>query len=388
MNSGQHAAPLAEQRRVAIVDASTASVLRNRRTLISALRSRGSPVMVLAPCMLAGEIAALRELGAEHVNFDPNPPGVAPLSRWRLLGSLAEALKTWQAATALVSTNALSGIAALAARKAGVGHVVMLCNDLNTEPAGEQALRAKSYRKAARLAHQVIVHNQVDAAILEASGRLPGRKPCLISPAAGVDLSEFPTAPISPPDGPLTFLMIADPAERSAIATFAAAARNLAQRGAPQRFVLATDRESASDTSILTVAGVEFAGRAQDTRQLITEAHVVVHLSADDGCPVALMEALAVGRPVITLPEAACRMAVDERVNGCLVARDDAEALADACLSYVQHPELLASEGRASRAKAERTFDARARLPAYLAALEPVSKAPVTLTTAAAGAAA
>ena len=70
--------------------------------------------------------------------------------------------------------------------------------------------------------------------------------------------------------------------------------------------------------------------------------------------PQPVLQAMAAGRPILTTNIAGCRDTVDERVNGCLVAPRDAEALAEAMESYLKRPDLIPAMARASRAKAER----------------------------------
>ena len=164
--------------------------------------------------------------------------------------------------------------------------------------------------------------------------------------------------------------MIADPNERLAIEAYTAAAREITARGYPARFELATDRDMAQETAFLTAEGVTFLGRATEPARVLAGAHVAVHLSADDGSPTALKQALATGRPVLTLDTPGCREAVDERVNGCLVSPGDRAALVAGLESFILHRDLLPSEARAARMKAVQAFDRHKALVPALAAIE------------------
>jgi glycosyltransferase involved in cell wall biosynthesis len=361
--------PTGDKKRFAIIAPSLAGVLRDRALLIRAVRDRGHEVLVLAPSQLAGEIAALHALGCEHRNFDPKPPGLSLLANRRLMIALRDSLSAWKADTVLVSAARLASIAARAARKAGIKHIVTLISDLGDSTAVERARRAASYRRAVKVSGAVVCHNTADAETVAKTLKLANGNAPVVTPGAGIDVAEFPFSPLPEGGGPVVFLMIADPDERAALEAYASAARAVAGRGLPARFRLATDREAAQDTTLLTVTGVEFQGRATDPRALLAEAHVAVHLSVDDGCPTAIREALAAGRPILTLDLPGCREAVDERVNGCLVPPDDPQALITAMASFVAHRDLIPSEGRASRAKAERFYETGRAVTSYLAAL-------------------
>lgn len=357
-------------KRIALVAPSLAGVLRDRANLIAALRARRHEVLVLAPSQLAGEIAALHALGGEHRNFEPRPPGVAFLANRRLTVALRDLMAAWRTDTVLITGSALASVAAAAARKAGAKRIVTTIAGLGLGSEDARAANASAYRRAAKVSEAVVCHNVEDARTVAAT--LPGvaAGAPVVTAGDGVDLKSFVPAPL--PDGaqPLTFLMIACPDERAALEGYAAAAGEIGKRGLPARFRLATDREAAQDPSLLTAAGIEFLGRAADPCQLLAAADVAVHLSTDDGSPTALKQALACGRPILTLDVPGCREMVDQRVNGCLVPPGDGEALVAALESFLKHRDLLVSEGRASRAKAERCFAAETVLAPYLAALE------------------
>jgi hypothetical protein len=79
-----------------------------------------------------------------------------------------------------------------------------------------------------------------------------------------------------------------------------------------------------------------------------------------EGTPKSTLEALATGRAVITTDAPGCRETVERGVNGVLVPPRDARALAEACLRFAPDAALRERMGAASRALAERRFDARA----------------------------
>ena len=72
------------------------------------------------------------------------------------------------------------------------------------------------------------------------------------------------------------------------------------------------------------------------------------------------MTALAIGRPLLALDTPAHRRLIDERVNGVLLPSPDADAIVAGAASLLRRPDLFPSMARASRAKAERHFDASA----------------------------
>ena len=78
---------------------------------------------------------------------------------------------------------------------------------------------------------------------------------------------------------------------------------------------------------------------------MLEQCHVFVYPSRADGMPQPVLQAMAAGRPIVTTNIAGCRDTVDERVNGCLVAPRDAEALAEGMESYLKRPDLIPGYG-------------------------------------------
>jgi glycosyltransferase involved in cell wall biosynthesis len=93
-----------------------------------------------------------------------------------------------------------------------------------------------------------------------------------------------------------------------------------------------------------------------------------------DGIPVALMEAMAAGLPVVASQLSGIPELVEDGVSGLLVPERDPEALAGALLRLASDPELRAALGRAARCRVEELFRleaSAARLAELFAAAVP-----------------
>lgn len=78
-----------------------------------------------------------------------------------------------------------------------------------------------------------------------------------------------------------------------------------------------------------------------------------------EGTPVAIMEAMAVGLPVVSTLHSGIPEVVRDGITGLLVPERDPEALAAAVGQLVLHPERWGDLGRAGRAVIEREYDTR-----------------------------
>jgi glycosyltransferase involved in cell wall biosynthesis len=147
---------------------------------------------------------------------------------------------------------------------------------------------------------------------------------------------------------------------------YAAAARMVHARHPATRFALAgwfDDNPSsisrAEAEAWVSQGDIEYLGALEDVRPAIAAARVYVLPSYREGTPRTVLEAMAMGRPVITTDVPGCRETVRNGVNGLLVPPGNAAALADAMCRFIVEPALAPAMGVQGRAIAEQRYDAR-----------------------------
>jgi glycosyltransferase involved in cell wall biosynthesis len=102
---------------------------------------------------------------------------------------------------------------------------------------------------------------------------------------------------------------------------------------------------------------ISWLGYRTDVLELIKSSHIVVLPSYyKEGLPKSLIEAAAVGRPIITTDSVGCREAVVENYNGFLVPVRNSRILADKLKILIDSPKLRRSFGKNSRLFAERDY--------------------------------
>jgi glycosyltransferase involved in cell wall biosynthesis len=105
---------------------------------------------------------------------------------------------------------------------------------------------------------------------------------------------------------------------------------------------------------------VEYFGFLEDVRPVIAQSSVYVLPSYREGTPRTVLEAMSMGRPIITTEAPGCRETVLDGYNGFLVPVRSIEALASAMLKFLEQPELIAEMGKRSREIAEAKYDVNA----------------------------
>jgi glycosyltransferase involved in cell wall biosynthesis len=104
---------------------------------------------------------------------------------------------------------------------------------------------------------------------------------------------------------------------------------------------------------------IEYLGVAEDVRAAMEEADCIVLPSYyNEGVPRSLLEAAALGRPIITTDMAGCRDAVSDGATGYICEPRDVEGLVSTLEKFINLPVHERAEmGRRGREKMELEFD-------------------------------
>ena len=204
---------------------------------------------------------------------------------------------------------------------------------------------------------------------------------------SGVDLTHFEFSPLPSNDIPI-FLMIARLITDKGVIEFFEAARHLQShyREVDCRLIgpLGVMNPSAISPKViddhLSRGAVKYLGEVDDVREHIRAATVIVLPSYREGLSRVLLEACAMGRPIITTDVPGCRETVKNNVNGYLCTVRDAKDLSASMRKFWELPFADKEEfGRNSREMAEKHFNENTVIDAYLTAVSQVAKTSQTL---------
>ena len=218
------------------------------------------------------------------------------------------------------------------------------------------------YRFALGKAHKVFFQNPDDERLFRELRLVPAFVPSVIVNGSGVDLATYAMQPV-PTGGPV-FLMIGRLLGDKGVREYAEAARCVKARAPDARFRLAGWIDSNPDAiaqaeldAWVADGTLEFLGKLDDVRSAIAAATVYVLPSYREGTPRTVLEAMAMGRPIITTNAPGCRETVIDGDNGYLVPVGSIDALVEAMQRFIDNPQLAARMGRRSYEIAEDKYD-------------------------------
>ena len=245
----------------------------------------------------------------------------------------------------------------------------------------------KLYKLAFRFPEKVFFQNKEDRQLF-LEHHLINERITDVLPGSGIDTERFKPAQDFTRNKNFTFLMVARVLYEKGVVEYVEAARIIRAQYPEVRCQLLGGIDESGNIGIkraifeswVAEGAIEYLGTSGTVEAHITEADCVVLPSYREGTPKTLLEAAAMGKPIVTTNVPGCRETVIEGWNGFLCEVKDAADLADKMIRMYCLPEgELASMGKASRKLAEEKFDERYVIEKYLSAVRAITKGETAL---------
>ncbi len=349
------------------------SLINFRGPLLKTLVSKGYNVHVAAPFLSEEEEDVQQTLATWGITCHKIPlqrAAINPAADLLLIFALYKLIRTIKPDRMLMYTIKPVIFGNLAAKLAGVSQRYSLITGLGyafTEGSGKKRALIKRlvqtlYAEALKGSAHVFFQNRDDKSVFQQLGLLEGCQSVSIVNGSGVDIDRFVISPAR--QGHTEFLMIARLLGDKGVREFVYAATIVKQLHPDTNFTIIGYLDE-NPNSIKQVeldqwikgGIIKFGGKLDDVRPAIEKSSVYVLPSYREGTPRTVLEAMAMGRPIITTDAPGCRETVDDGHNGFLVPVKSVEALADAMLKFINNPELISKMGQSSRKIAEEKYD-------------------------------
>lgn len=364
-----------------IIASYPASILKFRGALLEALQNAGFEIHIAAPEFnhFPEELDALQALGYRVHHIPMQRTGTNPIADAKTLFTLYRLIKNIKPNYVMGYTIKPVIYGSLAAALARVPHRFALVTGLGY---AFQGAEEKTYKKSnlQKLVHQlyalalastqkVFFQNPDDEALFKKMAILKSTTPSKVVNGSGVSVSEYAVAPFPVVDlAPCPrFLLIARLLVDKGIREYAQAAAIIKAKYPQAQFDLVgwiDDNPNAIQQHELDdwiSSGLfNFWGKLADVKPAIAACAIYVLPSYREGTPRTVLEAMAMGRPIITTDAPGCRETVIDGLNGYLVPVKAVDELAQAMEKFIVNPALITQMGVASRQLAQEKFDVNA----------------------------
>ena len=367
--------------KIALVCNTSFGMIKFRKGLLQALVDRKISVLVLAPeDEFSEDIVAL---GCRYQPISISNEGSNPARDLKLCWGLRQLYAAESPDLVIHYTIKPVIYGSIAAKLAGVPSLsvvtglgyAFLHNNLVTK------IARSMYRVALMHPKEVWFINDDDQREFLSRGLVDSRRVRAI-PGEGVDLEHFRCCQKPKAASNISFLLVARMLRDKGVREFVAAARAIRRRHPLAKFSLLGFLDVKNPEAISTeqmdewVAEgvVTYLGASSDVRPWLERATCVVLPSYREGLSMTLLEAAAMGRPMVASDVPGCREIVRDGVNGFLCKPRDSESLELAMERMISvERSVLAQFSRRSREIVETNFDQKYVIDAYLKAIHSIA---------------
>ncbi len=328
-----------------------------RGDLLREIIKLGYTVYVTGPNRI--DVDKIESLGATFVEIPNDKNGINVFSDLRYMWSLYKLFRRLKPSATLGYTVKPVIYGAIAARMAGVKSISSMITGVGYLFISK-TLKAKIlkqlvlflYRLGIWCSSRLIFQNDDDRAEFISEGLVSNSKSHVVN-GSGVNMSRFSRAPY--PEK-LTFFMLSRAMYSKGVIEYAEAAKMVKARYPEVQFMFLGAFEGIQDSipesdfrSQYIDSGIlDYYSETSDVPSYIARSSVYVLPSYREGTPRTVLEAMSMGRAIITTDVPGCRGTVKDGVTGYLVEARSPEVVANAMIKFVENPSLVSEMGEQS----------------------------------------
>lgn len=361
-----------------IISSFLPSVLNFRGKLLEAIHQQGYEIHIIVPDLTSfpTEHKKLLNLGYYVHEVSMQRTGTNPRSDLKTLLSIYTLIKKIKPDYVLSYTIKPVIYGTLAAWLAKVPNRYALITGLgyafqNVETQSKRSIFQQLvhglYQQALSRSHKAFFQNPDDLKLFQDLKLLNAQIPTVVVNGSGVNVADFNVLPLpvtADQKIKISFLLIARLLIDKGVREYAEAAKIIKHKYPHVEFNLVgwiDENPSAIGQSELDqwIAGntLKYWGKLSDVRPAIAESSVYVLPSYREGTPRTVLEAMAMGRAIITTDAPGCRETVIPGENGFLVEVKSVSSLVNAMQELINNPALIEQMGQRSREIALHKYD-------------------------------
>lgn len=363
--------------KVILCDNGLPGLIRFRYDIILHFLDKGDDILLLYPkCTENREWLSLIPQRASYQSIDFNPSSTNPINDVSYFRSLVSIYKKVKPDLCIHYTIKPNIYGTLAAKICGIKNIALVAG-LGYMFQGDDLVKQLGrllYKSGLRNANHVVTLNGIIKDLLVTNHFVKKEHLSLFEGGEGVNLERYPLF-VQKYDAPVRFLTVARIFYDKGYKEYATAAEIVHRKYPGVVFEWLGDYDELSPMTVpreildkdVSEGRIKYLGTTDNVLQFLRRDGVCVCLpSYHEGLSKSLMEACSIGLPIIASDIPGCRETVDEGVNGFLVPKMDAQALADAMIKFIELPkEKKCAFAAASYQKAVRCFDVKKVIKEY-----------------------
>ncbi|MHA1381522.1 MAG: glycosyltransferase family 4 protein [Candidatus Helarchaeota archaeon] len=343
----------------------TKPFLTTRRKLITSIILKGHKVILTG--YQKGYEKEIGKMGASFIPVPLNRTGFNPFKDINLLIKYYKIIKKENIDIVHSYTIKPNIYGSIAARLSGIKKIYPTLNGIGYAFTGygmkanvARFFASLLYRIAFRSCEKIFFHNKDDINLM-VDRHLAKRDKCVLTFGSGIDLDYYRVEKM--PDS-ISFILISRLLIAKGILEYIQAAQKVKQKYPDIIFkLLGPTDPNPTGTKLKDIQSyiddniVEYYGENTDVRPFLKGSSVFVLPSYREGLPHTVLEAMAIGRAIITTDVPGCRETVINGENGFLVKPKCVGDLVDKMIWMIENPEKVKEMGKKSAYMAKKYFD-------------------------------
>jgi len=356
-------------KKILVIASYPKSLINFRGHLLRKFTKAGYSVIACAPGNDNSTSSKLNTLGIRYCNISLKRQGLNIFHDIQTIYHLLNLIKYEKPEIVLGYTIKPVIYGSLAAHIAGVKNIYSIITGIGYALYGITnkqkvigTITRKLYQIILKYNKKVFFQNPDDINYFFENNLVNERNNAVLINGSGVDLDYYNKCTTA--SSPIKFLLISRLLKEKGIIEFTAAAKRLKLKYPDTTYQLIgwiDDSPSAISMSQLNdwkeEGSIQYLGFKEDVRPYIEKTSIYVLPSYREGTPRTVLEAMAMGRPIITTDAPGCRETVENGRNGFLVPVKDSTALEEAMEKFIKYPELIEKMGKESRKIAEEKYN-------------------------------
>lgn len=345
------------------------SVYMFRLDCMKRLQADGFQVSVFAPETPEEWAASFEEHEISYTQIKMEKNSTNPISDFKAYLQIRKELKKLQPEVVFCDHAKMIIYGLLAAKHCHIRHRFVMMGGVGSvlRDAPESLFRkiiqrilAFEYRASVPCATKVFFQNRDDVALFERY-RFICKNQVVMVPGSGINLDRFPAEPLPKNRD---FLFVGRLIRDKGLVEAMDSARRVRKEFPDMKLHIVgyfdpnqTMMQQSDLQPYIEDGTVVFHGKQSDVFPYVRDSFAFVLPSYHEGTPRSVLEAMSVGRPVITTDAPGCRETVVDGYNGYLVPVKTTEPLAEAMKKLCANRELAIKMGKNGRKRAEEVFD-------------------------------